>query len=125
MTVIDAATLCDRFAVTLAPESLFGAKARQISAVPSWVFVRRTKTQVKLAPLMLVTVIPADLASVAAKASKSSLGDFVENEGEEMLEAEPERLVETVTSVAIAPQADDAADKKMKNARIHPLQRQK
>jgi hypothetical protein len=34
-TVMEAATLCDRFATTVTFESLAGASARQISAVPS------------------------------------------------------------------------------------------
>jgi hypothetical protein len=34
MTVIEAATLCDNVAVTVTLDSVDGAKARQISAVP-------------------------------------------------------------------------------------------
>src|ERR1035437_9377945 len=49
-TVMDAATLWDKLAVTVALERTDGANARQISAVPSCEFVRLTNIHVALAP---------------------------------------------------------------------------
>jgi hypothetical protein len=57
---------------------------------------------VRLAPVTPVTDIPEDFASVATNASNSSLTETVENEGDVRLEPELDRLVETITSVAIA-----------------------
>jgi hypothetical protein len=58
-----------------------GAKVRQISAVPRWVFVLRTKTQLKpvVVTLLTTTFVPLDEPSDAMKASTSSFGDVVEN----------------------------------------------
>src|SRR5882762_7475819 len=60
MTSIDEGTFCERVAVTETLLSRFGANARQISAVPSCVFVRSSKFQVNPAPVILVTVILGD-----------------------------------------------------------------
>src|SRR3982751_6203706 len=56
-TVIDPAVDCDIVAVTVTPVSVAGANARQISAPPSWTFVRLTRTQVRPAPVTPVTVV--------------------------------------------------------------------
>jgi hypothetical protein len=76
---------------------------------------------VRLAPVTLVTVMPEDLASVATNASSSSLADAVENDGDVMFEAELDRLVETVTSVAMAHHAGAVAKRRRKMPRIHPI----
>jgi hypothetical protein len=103
--VIDAATLCDRVAVTVAEEINPGANARQISEVPSCEFVRLTSAQLTPAPLTPVTVIPDEFASVAINASNNSLPDLVENPAEVMLLAALDRSVDAITSVASAPNA--------------------
>jgi hypothetical protein len=103
--VIDAATLCDRVAVTVAEEITPGANARQISVVPSCEFVRLTSAQLTPAPLTPVTVIPDEFASVAINASNNSLPDLVENPAEVMLLAALDRSVDAITSVASAPNA--------------------
>jgi hypothetical protein len=82
ITVIEDITLCDNVAVTLTLVKVEGAKALQISAVPNWVLVRRTKTQVNPAPVILVTVVLGDdTPSAATKARSSSLGELVEKAG--------------------------------------------
>jgi hypothetical protein len=80
MTVIKDTMLVDRVAVTVALVSGDGAKAPQISAVPSCVLVLRTRTQVRPAPATLVTVVPvADAGGFAdTKARSNSLPDVVE-----------------------------------------------
>ena len=79
MTSIDETTFCERVAVTKTLLSGFGANARQISAVPSCVFVRSTKFQVNPAVVILVTVALADNASVPTSAKISSFPAEVEN----------------------------------------------
>lgn len=105
IAVIEAATRCDKFALTLTCESTVGANARQISAVPICALARCTNTQVRPAPVTLVTVTPADVASADTKASNNSLGEVVENAGEVMLVLDFDLSVETVTSIPIAPQS--------------------
>ena len=80
ITVIEEAVLRDRVAVTVTLVRGEGAKARQISAVPSCVLVLRTKTHVNPAPAMLVTLVlvPEAGASVQTKASSNSFPDAVE-----------------------------------------------
>src|SRR3954447_12791138 len=56
--VIAAATFCESVAVAVAPVSVEGANARQISEPPRLVFVRCTSAHVSPAPLTPVTVIP-------------------------------------------------------------------
>ena len=102
--VIDAATLCDKVAFTVTADSKAGAKALQISAVPSWAFVRLTSAHVTPPPLTPVTVMPEELASVAINASRSSFPDFVEND-DVMLLLALDRSVEVIASVARAPNA--------------------
>ena len=80
-TVIEAATLCDRVAVTVALLKTAGAKARQISAVPSWVLVRFTSVQVRLPPVTPVTVTPLVVASLETNASSNSFVLAVVNAG--------------------------------------------
>jgi len=53
--------------------------------------------------------MPEDLASVATNARRSSASAAVEKEGDVMLDADFERLVETVTSGAIADHAGPVA----------------
>jgi hypothetical protein len=71
-------TFCERVAVTDALLIGLGANARHISDVPICVFVRFTKVQVRPAPVTLVTVIFAELASVAIIAKISSLPTVVD-----------------------------------------------
>ncbi len=77
-TVIDDATLCDKVAVTLTLVRADGVNARQISAVPSCTFVRRTKVQVNPAPVTLRTVTPLLMPSLAMNANRSSFVEVVE-----------------------------------------------
>ena len=60
-------------------------------------------TPVRLGPLTLVTVTPADRAWEQTKASNNSLGEVVENDGEVKFGLELDLSVETVTSVPMAP----------------------
>jgi hypothetical protein len=80
-TVIDAATLWDRVAVTETFVNAPDANARQISAVPRCTLVLSTNAHVKLAPVTLLTTVfvPDAEASVAMKASSNSFPDEVEN----------------------------------------------
>jgi hypothetical protein len=80
-TVIDAATLWDRVAVTDTFVNAPDANARQISAVPRCTLVLSTNAHVKLAPVTLLTTVfvPDAEASVAMKASSNSFPDEVEN----------------------------------------------
>jgi hypothetical protein len=96
MIVIEAATLCDSVAWTVAFTSAAPAKALQTSAVPNCPLVRRTKAHVNPPPETPLTMIPDDFASVEMKASRSSLADVVENEGEVMLALEVERSTDFV-----------------------------
>jgi hypothetical protein len=96
MMVIEAATLCDSVAFTLAFTSATPAKALQTSAVPNCALVRRTNAHVSPPPDTPLTMIPDDFASVEMKASNSSLADVVENEGELMLVLELERSMDFV-----------------------------
>ena len=52
ITLIKEATFWDKVAVTVTPLRTDGANARQISAVPVWIFVRLTRTQVREAPVI-------------------------------------------------------------------------
>jgi hypothetical protein len=96
MMVIEAATLCDSVALTLAFTSAAPAKALQTSAVPNCALVRRTNAHVSPPPDTSLTMIPDDFASVEMKASNSSLADVVENEGKLMLVLELERSMDFV-----------------------------
>jgi hypothetical protein len=80
ITVIEEVKLCDRVAVTDTFAKTVGAKARQISEVPSWVLVLTTRTQVRPAPVTLLTVVfvPELGPSVEIKVNNNSLADFVE-----------------------------------------------
>jgi len=101
-TVIEAATLCERVALTDAPLRVVVLNARQISAVPNWVLVRRTSVQVRVPPVALataLTVTPAVLASVAMNASSNSFAFVVVNVGEVMVVDDVLRSVETVWSM--------------------------
>ena len=57
ITVMEAATDWERVAVTVTVLKAVGEKARQISEVPLCVFVRTTRTQVRLPLVILVTVV--------------------------------------------------------------------
>jgi hypothetical protein len=65
--------------------------------------------------------MPEDFASVAMNASNNSLVDVVENEGDVMFEPDPDRLVETVTSVAMVHHARAATKNVRTIPRIHPI----
>jgi hypothetical protein len=81
ITVIEETALMARLAVAVTLLSGAGANARQISAVPLCVLVRRTRTQVKPPPVMLVTLLLGPLVletSEAIMARSSSLGIAVE-----------------------------------------------
>src|SRR5713226_728999 len=56
-TVSEEATLCERVAVTAAPERGDVAKARHTSDVPLCTFVRSTSAHVRPPPVTLVTVV--------------------------------------------------------------------
>lgn len=86
-TVIDAATLWDRVAVTDTFVNTPDANARQISAVPRCTLVLSTSVHVKLAPFTLLTIVfvPVAEASVAMKANSNSFPDEVENAAVAML----------------------------------------
>jgi hypothetical protein len=119
--VIDAATLCDSVAVTVAAEITPGAKARQISDVPSCEFVRLTSAQLIPAPFTPVTVIPDELASVAINASSNSFPAVVENAADEMVVLEVDRSVDAIASVARAPNAGaDTKETAKTTARCRP-----
>lgn len=96
ITVIEAATLFASAAVTDALLKVVDENARQISAVPSCVFVRLTKVQVRLAPVTPVTVMLAAGASVETKANNNSLALVVENVGDTIVVALELRSVDTV-----------------------------
>lgn len=86
-TVIEAASLVDRVAVTVALVSTAGAKARQTSAVPRCVLVRSTSAQVRLPPVTpdTVVLVPEVGPSAEMKASKSSLAAEVVKAGVAMV----------------------------------------
>jgi hypothetical protein len=64
--------------------------------------------------------MPEDLPSVATNASNNSLTDAVENDGDVMFDAEPDRLVETVTSVAMAHHAGAMTERRSMMPTNHP-----
>jgi hypothetical protein len=103
-TVIEAATLWDKLAVTVTFVSLDAAKALQISAVPNCPFARCTSDHVKPAPVTLA-VIPRDCPSVATNARSNSFVVPVLNDGDTMLLPEVDLSVKTITFVPNAPQA--------------------
>lgn len=74
-TVSEAAWLVDKVAVTVALVSTAGAKARHTSDVPRCVLVRFTNVQVRLPPVIPVTVVlvPELGPSLETNASNSSL----------------------------------------------------
>src|SRR5512136_1057360 len=74
MIVIDAeGDDCENVAVAVTFERTEGANARHISAVPPCAFVRRTRFQVRPAPLTPLTVKLDWSASLEINASTSSL----------------------------------------------------
>src|SRR5216684_4330169 len=103
-TVMDDNTDCEKVAVTVTLVSAAVAKARQISAVPSCVLVRCTRTQVRLPPATPVTVVvvavplPED-----TKASSSSLEEEVENAAVARVVAVAVPSAKTVWSTASPP----------------------
>jgi hypothetical protein len=101
MTVIAAATLWLSAAVTVTLALVVVENARQISAVPNWVFVRRTNCHVRLAPVTLDTDAVPETLSEAMKARNSSFGAVVEKAGEVMVVLVFDRPVVTVASIAI------------------------
>ena len=110
ITVMDAAADCDSVAVTFTALNGFAENARQISAVPFCVLVRRASTHVKLPADTPVTVILCPVAlSVEMNARSSSLPDAVEIGGDAIVVLALERFVETVTSMPIAAEAVEAA----------------
>jgi len=109
-TVMEAATLCDKVAVTVTFASVEGAKARHTSAVPNCPFVRRTSAHVKPPPVT-PAVMPADLASLDINTSSSSLAAVVEKAGDVMVVLEVERSVDLTWSMAMAPHAGVVAAK--------------
>lgn len=72
-TAMDEATLCERFAVTATPVNAEGAKARQISAVPSCTLLRCTSVHVSPPPdTPFTTVFVDEEPSAATNASSNS-----------------------------------------------------
>src|SRR3984957_16823847 len=118
-TVIEAIWLLDKVALTETFVSGVDANVRQISDVPLCTLVRSTNAQVSPAPVMLLTVVfvPELGASVATKASSSSLLDFVENVGLTMVVLLVDLSVKTIASVATTP-AVDAAEVKLIPVRL-------
>jgi hypothetical protein len=104
MTVIDevSGALVAKFAVRVAFVNGAGAKARQISAVPSCTFVRCTSCHVRPAPVTLATVAGGSDAvlSPPTKASSSSLPRVVENAELVMLVLADATSDVTVVSIA-------------------------
>lgn len=79
MTVMEAAALCAKFAVTVALVNTAGAKARQISASPGTPFARVTNCHVNPPPVTDVTVFPVvGFESVDTNASSNSFAFAVE-----------------------------------------------
>jgi hypothetical protein len=109
---MEEATLCERVAVTVTALNGEGAKARQISEVPSWVLVLLTSTQVSPAPEIPVTVVLGDeFLSAEIKANSSSLPEAVENAGVPIVVLAAPWSAETFASIVIAPQAGAARNK--------------
>jgi len=111
--VIDAATLWDKLALTVARERVDGANARHISAVPNCAFVRCTRAQLRPAPVTALTRMPEEFASVAMNASSSWFGERVEKAGLAMVEPEPS--AETLASMPIALQSRVEANRSTTN----------
>jgi len=65
--------------------------------------------------------MPEDVASLETNASNSSESDAVEKDGDVMLDAEFDWLVETVTSVAIADHAGAVAKSNTVIPSSHPI----
>jgi hypothetical protein len=65
--------------------------------------------------------MPGDFPSAATNASRSSALAAVEKEGDVMLDAEFERFVETVTSVATAEHAGLVAPNRARRPTIHAM----
>src|ERR687888_390171 len=101
-TVIDAATLVDSVAATEALLNTVGAKARQISAVPACVLVRRTSAHVSPPPVTPETavLVPELGPSAAMNASRSSFPAEVVKVGLAMLAALVLRALDAVLSTA-------------------------
>src|SRR5262252_1079602 len=100
-TVIEAATDCDNVAVTLTLDSVVGANARQISEEPFCTFVRCTRTQVRPAPVMPVTVVLLPVRqSAEMNASSSSLAEVVENAPLTSVVALVDRFTDFTASIA-------------------------
>jgi hypothetical protein len=88
------------------------ANERQISAVPNWLLVRCTKTQVKPAPATLLTIVfGEETLSVETKARSSSFAKLVENADVLALVLGLAMFLEVVTSMAIAALAGDLKPK--------------
>jgi hypothetical protein len=83
--------------------------------VPNCAFVRRTNVHCRPAPVIPVTVIPEELASVATKTNSNSFPEVVLNGGVAMLVAEVDRSVNLTTSTPRLPQAGVAAITTNKN----------
>lgn len=80
-TVMEAAALCPKLAVTVTLLKIAGANARQISALPRTPFARPTNCHVNPAPFTEVTVFPlAELESVEMNASNNSFAFAVDND---------------------------------------------
>ena len=80
-TVMEAAALCPKFAVTATLLKIVGANARQISASPRTPFARATNCHVNPAPFTDITVFPlAGLESVEMNASNNSFALAVERD---------------------------------------------
>jgi len=107
ITVMEALTLCDSVAVTIVALSLAEANVRQISAVPLWVLVLLTRTQVKPPPVtpLTETLVPLVEASAAMNARSNSLVEAVVKDGDTTVVALVERSVDVVTSAAIGADA--------------------
>jgi hypothetical protein len=107
ITVMEALTLCDSVAVAVVALSLAEANVRQISAVPLWVLVLLTRTQVKPPPVtpLTETLVPLVEASAAMNARSNSLVEAVVKDGDTTVVALVERSVDVVTSAAIGADA--------------------
>ena len=98
--IVLAVAICDRLARTETFDSVPAENARQISAVPCCVLVRRTSDHVRPPPLTPVTVTPEKIPLVETTASSSSFVLVVLKAGEVTFIIKPLLSVEAVLSIA-------------------------
>ena len=103
-TVMDDCTVWEKVALTVALVSAVAAKARQISEVPSCVFVRCTRVHVRLPPVTPLTVVVVAVPfPLEINASSSSLEEEVEKVAVASVVAALVPSTKTVWSIATPP----------------------